>query len=76
MSTLELKTKILPGGRIEVQAPGLVEGQEVTVRIVVEDGAPKQRINDILAGYEGGQLFKTAAEVDQYIKEERESWHE
>jgi hypothetical protein len=102
MSTLlELKTKILPGGRIEVQAPGFVEGQEVTVRIVApdesspEDGkipevlaelkkarlaraargdAPKRRISDILADYPGGQLFKTAAEVDQYIKEERESW--
>ena len=101
MSTLELKTRILSGGRIEVQAPGLVEGQEVTLRIDVQDGAPpekkslmenmldlrraqlsrgaedeapKRRISDILADYPGGQLFKSAAEVDQYIREERESW--
>jgi hypothetical protein len=74
MSILQLKTRILPGGRIEVPSSDLPEGREVTLSIVLEDEEPKRRISDILAGYPGGQLFKTGAEVDQYIKEERESW--
>jgi hypothetical protein len=76
MTTLELKTRVLPGGRIEVQAPGLPEGREVTVNIVLEsDPLPeKKSLLENLAGYEGGRLFKTAAEVDAYIKEERDSW--
>ena len=76
MSTLKLKTKILQGGRIEVQAPGLLEGQEVTLHIVVQDEAPREKRSFLenLGDYKGGQLFKTAAEVDAYIKEERESW--
>jgi hypothetical protein len=74
MSILQLKTRILPGGRIEVPSSDLPEGREVTLNIVLEDEEPKRRISDILAGYPGGQLFKTGAEVDQYIKEERESW--
>jgi len=73
---LELKTKVLPGGRIEVQAPGFIEGQEVMVRIVVEEEAPpaKKTLLENLGGYKGGRLFKTAAEVDAYLKEERDSW--
>ena len=101
MSTLELKTRILPGGRIELQDSGLVEGREVVVRIVQEDESrlgkkslpqdqtgsrvdqlsrgdegevPKRRISDILTDYPGGRLFKSAAEVNQYLKEERDSW--
>ena len=74
MLTLELRTKVLAGGRIEVQDPRLIEGQEVTIRIVVHDQLKKRKISDILANYPGGQLFKTAAEVDAYIKEERDSW--
>jgi hypothetical protein len=76
MSTLELKTKILAGGRIEVQDPRLIEGQEVTIRIVLGDEAPRKKrsLLENLGGYKGGQLFKTAAEVDAYIKEERDSW--
>ena len=75
MSILELKTKVLSGGRIEVQAPGLPEGREVTVQIVLSEEAQteKKTLRENLAGYEGGQLFKTAAEVKAYLKEERDS---
>jgi len=74
MSILEVKTRILPGGRIEIPSTGLPEGREATVRISVEDEPPKRRISEILADYPGGQLFKSAEEVDRYIKEERDSW--
>ncbi len=74
MSILQPKTRILPGGRIEIHSPGLPGGCEVTIDIVLEDESPERRISEILADQPGGQLFKTRAEGDQSIKEERESW--
>ena len=76
MSQLEMKTRVLPGGRIELQSPELIEGQIVTVRIVLKDDdqSVKKSFLEILGDYKGGQLFKSVEEVDQYIKEERDSW--
>ena len=34
----------------------------------------KRPISDILKSYKGGQSFKTAEEVDAYIRAERDSW--
>ncbi len=78
MAILQFNVRVLPGGRIEVEDPRLIEGQEVTIRIVVGDEAPREKRSFLenLGGYKGGQLFKTAAEVDAYIKEERDSWDE
>jgi hypothetical protein len=76
IATLLFKTRILPGGRIVIQSPHLLEGQEVTLQIeyVAEETRPKKTFLENLGDYTGGQLFKTAEEVDRYIKEERESW--
>jgi hypothetical protein len=90
---VEVKTRILAGGRVEIPATGLPEGSEATVRIVVEEAQPKRKISEILGdvakeepqpqkrtflenlgGYKGGDLFRSAEEVDQYIREERDSW--
>jgi hypothetical protein len=73
--TLQVKTTVLPGHRIEIQAPELPEGRPATVLILVEDEAmPKRRLRDVLAGYQGGQSFRSAEEVDAYLRAERESW--
>lgn len=74
MATLEVKTRILPGGEIRIPATGLPEARQATVRIVVEEEHPKRSLDEILKDYPGGQLFKTVEEVDQSIKEERASW--
>ncbi len=76
MSALfQVQTTILPGHRIEIQAPELPEGREVTVVVLVDEFAPpKCRLRDILADYPGGQLFRSAEEVDAYLRAERESW--
>jgi hypothetical protein len=76
MLTLEVKTRILPGGGIEIPNTGLPEGREATVRIVVDEepAPPKRSFRENLGDYKGGQLFKSAEEVDQYIREERDSW--
>lgn len=39
-----------------------------------EQSTPKRKMEDILADYPGGRLFKTAQEVDEYLKAERDSW--
>lgn len=74
---LQVETRVLPGHRIEVQRPELVEGQAATVLIVLHEEAeePKRsRLSETLRGYTGGKLFRTAAEADAYIKAERDSW--
>ncbi|MCC6418957.1 MAG: hypothetical protein IT429_12045 [Gemmataceae bacterium] len=73
--TLEMKTRILPGHRIEIQAPELPVGREATVVIRVEDAPPAKRpLREVLGEYRGGQLFRSAEEVDAYLRQERESW--
>ena len=73
---IEIKTRVLPGGRIEIRSPELVEGQIVTVQVVMGDDAqgPRRTFMENLVDYKGGQSCKSVEEVDQYIKEERISW--
>ena len=74
---IRIKTIILPGGKIEVSSPDLIAGQHATVIVKVEEEQPeKLTIDEHLAraNYHGGALFKTAEEVDAYIREERDSW--
>ena len=75
-TAMYIKTAVLPGGKVEVSAPELVVGQQVTVFVVIEEEAqiPKRPLSEILHDYPGGRLFKTAAEVDAYIRQERDSW--
>ncbi len=76
MSILEVKTRILPGRRIEIPATGLPEGREATVRIVVDEKPPppKRSFLENLGDYKEGQSFLTVEEVDQSIRVERDSW--
>ena len=70
-----IETIVLPGGRIEISSPELIPGQKVTVWIALEPApAEKRALSEILGDYPGGRLFKTAEEVDAYIREERDSW--
>jgi hypothetical protein len=74
---IAIKTTVLPGGKIEISTPQLVAGQQATVIVRVEDEQPeKLTITERLAraNYHGGTLFKTAEEIDAYIREERDSW--
>lgn len=68
-----------PDGRIEISAPELEPGQRVTVTIEPqstphESPVQKPHAIDILKAMPGHRLFKTAEEVDEYIREERDSW--
>ena len=75
-SALHLKTTVLPGGKIEVTDQTLPSGEEVDVIILLPPLSETTRRSavDVLAEAPGHRLFKTAAEVDDYLRKEREAW--
>jgi hypothetical protein len=76
MAAVRIETVVGPDGTIQIRAPELTPGQHVTVTVEAAETPPteKQHAIDILAEMPGHRLFKTAEEVDAYIREERESW--
>jgi hypothetical protein len=74
MTTRTIQTTVQAGGRIEIVAPDLTVGEAVEVVIRSTNGKQQKRSAlDILAEAPGHRMFKTAAEVDAYIREERSS---
>ena len=75
-NVLQCKTRVLPGGKIEVTDQELPVGEEVDVIIISPTSAapPRRSAVDILAEAPGRRLFKTAADVDDYLQQEREAW--
>lgn len=71
---LHIRTKVKPGGKIEIVDQGLPVGEDVDV--VVSPASPMARRSavDILNEAPGGLVFKTAEDVAAYLKEEKESW--
>lgn len=61
-------------GKKEMVSPELPAGQ--TVGVVVRHSSPAAGRSsvDILAEAPGQRLFRTAKEVDDYIREERAAW--
>lgn len=74
--TTHIKATVLPGNKIEVPAPEYAVGQTVDVTVMWPEAEPNRRRSalEILDSLPGGQMFKTAEEVDRYIEEERNSW--
>ncbi len=69
-----LRATVQPGGKIVIAMPDLPTGQAVVVTVQPTDGRARRSVLDVLAASSGGVAFKTAEEVDQYIRGERESW--
>jgi hypothetical protein len=63
-----------PDGTIAVRVPELAPGQRVRVTIEPEEGRATVHALDVLSTLRGRRLFKTAGEVDAYIRAEREAW--
>jgi hypothetical protein len=73
--TLQVTTTVLPGHRIEIHNPDLPVGRAATVLILVDENEPPKRtLREVLGDYRGGQLFRSAEEVEAYLREERDSW--
>ena len=74
--TIQVRTKVLPGSRIEIRAAELTEGTDATVLVMVDESGAKPSVSleENLQGYEGGQLFQTVREVDEFLNAERDAW--
>jgi hypothetical protein len=73
---LHHKIAVLPGGKIEVTDQALPAGEVVDVIILLPASSATARRSavDILAEAPGHRLFKTAEDVDDYLRKEREAW--
>ena len=72
---LHITTKVLPGGRIVIENPDLSEGDEVHVSVSPARTIANRSAMAILADAPGNRSFETVEQVDDYIQEERDSWH-
>ena len=73
---LHRKTTVLPGGKIELTDPELPSGEAVDVFVLLSESPANARPSavEVLRQAPGHRLFKTAADVDAYLREERASW--
>jgi hypothetical protein len=76
MATIIQREAIVgPDGKIEISAPELPPGQHVKITIETQAAPVEKRpAVEILRESPAHHLFKTAEEVDAYIREERDSW--
>ncbi|HEX2349342.1 MAG TPA: hypothetical protein VHI51_13005 [Ktedonobacterales bacterium] len=81
MSTVIHREAVVgPDGKIEISAPELQPGQRVSVTIEPEaddasaSSTAEPSLYDLVKDLPGGRLFKTADEVDEYLRQERDSW--
>ena len=75
-AALYLQTTVLPGGKIEIVDQELPAGEPVEVIVLLSTvpASVSRSALDILAEAPGHRLFKSAAEVDAYLRHEREAW--
>jgi hypothetical protein len=73
---IEREAVVGPDGTIEIKTPELAPGQRVKVIVEAEGVVPPRgrHVIDIVENLPGHRQFKTAEEVDEYIREERDSW--
>ena len=71
---IHVTTTVLPGGRIEIVDKKLPVGESVNVVVLRSTRAEQRSALDILKEAPGQRLFKTAEEVESYLKNERTSW--
>ena len=72
--TLHIRTKVLPGGKIEIVDQQLPVGESVDVVVSQSPTSEHRSAVDILDEAPGHLAFKTAADVAAYLSEEKEAW--
>ena len=71
---LHIRTTVQPGGKVEIVSQELPVGEDVDVVVSSASSPERRSAVDILNEAPGGLVFKTAADVAAYLKEEKESW--
>ena len=74
LNGLRQKVVVQPGGVVEVRSPELPDGETVEVIVLLESQAKPllQGLSRFIGTAPGN--FATPEEVDQFIRQERESW--
>ena len=72
--TLHVRTTVLPGGKIEIADRELPVGESVDVVVSRPTASERRSVVDILDESPGHLVFKTAADVADYLVEEKEAW--
>ena len=70
-----LKATVLSDGKIEIEDTGLKEGESVDVIVMQSEKKSGRSALDIIKEGPGQRLFKSAADVEEYLKSERASWN-
>jgi hypothetical protein len=74
-SAFHVTTRVLPGNKIEIELPPGSEGQDVNVFVVLpQSNAKPFNILEFLAAARERHAGRTAEEIDQQIRAERDSW--
>lgn len=78
-ASIHIEATVSPDGKIEINVPELQPGQRVRVSIQpaeVEQAPVTGDVHmiDLIKDLPGHRLFKTAEEVDDYLRQERDSW--
>ena len=71
---LHIKTTVMPGGKIEIVNRDLPVGESVHVVVRHASASVRKSAVDILDEAPGHRLFKTAEDVESFLKGERASW--
>ena len=71
---LQVRTIVLPGGKIEIVDKGLPVGESVDVVVRQSPASERRSIVDILDEAPGHLVFTSAADVAAYLAEEKDAW--
>jgi hypothetical protein len=73
---VQVTTTVREDGSIEIRAPGLTPGQQVTVSIATADEERRTgpHILDAVAWLKGHRIFTSVEEVDAFSRSERDTW--
>ena len=75
-TALKMKTRVLPGNRIEVTSPELTEGEEVEISVSVHEGRTSHfTLREIAESIEPGpRQFETWEAYQGFLRNEKDSW--
>ncbi|MGB3300071.1 MAG: hypothetical protein WBA76_17550 [Phormidesmis sp.] len=74
IQTVKAKAIVKPGGFIEVHSDELPEGATVEVIVLVEEPEEPKKPSKNLVDFIAKGSFSSVAEIDAYIRQERDSW--